>query len=309
MSQPLLQLTIARTPENFGPRRSYNVRSEMASGPRPRIRRSPSKMSDCSPRTVDLDELIDVEFVVQRGRFRNFLVKMFPIILGAWCAVMAVSTIWMDYQTRYKHDTELKYSNWAEAHGERFVPNNLPSISHMVDTLNTFRAQRTHTKPFDFIDNGFIRMDNRTPDYDTNLELDLLAIGSARVAAEAVRAGNEDAWNVFVPTDTIDLLAYNGEAFTDAVLVAGDEHALFPPSKTYKILNDGGLAVQHIPIHIDGADILKNYHKAFGGENVRVDCVQPGSNVIVATKNGKLPSFADARWAHANNNRYEIHYY
>lgn len=41
--QPLLQVTIARTPEHFGPRRQFNVKAEMASGPRPAYRRANSK--------------------------------------------------------------------------------------------------------------------------------------------------------------------------------------------------------------------------------------------------------------------------
>lgn len=285
MEQPLIQMTIARSENNFGPRRAYNVKSEMASGPRPQIRRMGSKTSVGQ---VDLD----LELVMRRAEGRWLNMRTLYILGAVWLLVMSVATVLMDYHTRVHHQSVQKYAHFAMSHGEKFVPAMLPSIHHTVDILGRFRQNKMPTNNLnDAMKEGFIFMDNRTPDFVNDIELDLLAVGQARVAAESVRADDPDGnWNVFVPTNLNDLLKYDGDSFTDAAIIGGSENIFFPPSKMFAMLNEEGLVIHHLGARATATNVVvQSYKKQFGEKNVRVDSVQPGVNIVLATKNGTIP--------------------
>lgn len=179
-----------------------------------------------------------------------------------------------------------RYERFAVAHNEKFAVEEMPTVTHIVDTLTAFRRERSGD------DNGFINMDNKSPEPPTK-ELELLAIGPAKVAAEALRFEDKQNWSVFVPTSITELLAYKGKSFADSVIIGGEDNINFPPKNTRKILNEKGVAVHQIPLNssfmLNFDEIVKKYSEVFGEDRVRVDIVQPGSTLILASKNGELP--------------------
>jgi len=145
-------------------------------------------------------------------------------------------------------------------------------------------------------DDGVISK-NTTPDAflapkrqgkDADTPFDLLAIGTARVAAEAVRSEDSRPWNLFVPRTMAELRAYEGDSFVDAIVLAGDEQVYFPVSKSYSFLHEGGMIVHQIPPHIHGQPIYATYQRIFGKKNVRTEFIHAGSRIIVAVKEDQV---------------------
>lgn len=281
-----MSLTIARQNSDMGAaKRRFAVAAEMSSATRPKKPRATPRGSRSSSSSGTLE--LDLEMVLQRGPTYMFVVRYLPMILGVLCAIGAVGTCYADMNTRWSYSTQAKFASYARAHSETFRASQMPTIFKIVDTFIDYRNLQEMQAPQGdgVIVNNMTPGSARTPEAAAKKEsYDLLAIGSARVAAEAIRSEDTRPWNLYVPRTITELVDYTGDSFVDGIVVAGDEHAFFPASKSYSFLNDGGLLVQHLPAHINGRSIYESYQRVFGASNVRSEVIHAGSRMILAVK-------------------------
>lgn len=289
--EPFLSLTIARQNSDMRvqtTKRRFAVQAEMSSATRPKRKPAPKigrSTSSSSNRSVELD----LEVVMQRGPIYNFIVRYLPITLGIFCAIGAVASCYADMNTRWSYSTQAKFASYARAHSEPFRASQMPTIFKIVDTFIGYRNVQDMKAP----QGDGVIVNNMTPGaaFASSTEesakkenFELLAIGSARVAAEAIRSEDARTWNLYVPRTISELVDYAGGSFVDGIVLAGDQHAFFPAAKSYSFLHDGGLLVQHLPPHVNGRSIFASYQRVFGADNVRSESIHAGSRMIICEK-------------------------
>ena len=234
---------------------------------------------------------------MQRGPIYNFIVRFLPITLGIFCALGAVATCYADMNTRWSYSTQAKFASYARAHSEPFRASQMPTIFKIVDTFVGYRNLQDMKAP----QGDGVIVNNITPgaawssspaESAKKETFELLAIGSARVAAEAIRSEDARTWNLYVPRTISELVDYTGGSFVDGIVLAGDQHAFFPAAKSYSFLHDGGLLVQHLAPHVNGRSIFESYQRVFGADNVRSESIHAGSRVIICEKREFKPRSA-----------------
>jgi hypothetical protein len=228
----------------------------------------------------------------------RFILRFLPIFLGVLCGMLAVCTAYVDFNARWSYTTQARYAGFAKSHNEMWRPQQMPTIFKIVDILTDYRNMK---EQHDSLQNDGVVTPNATPQEflsrststnsnNAGLEkisdtpMDLLAVGTARVAAEAVRSDDPRPWNLYVPRTISELMNYDGDTFVDGIIVGGDEQAFFPVTKTYSFLHTGGIVVHQIPAHVDGRPIYAQYQMVFGRPNVRSEFISAGSRIIVARK-------------------------
>lgn len=293
--EPFLSLTIARQNSDMGAaKRRFAVASEMSSATRPKKARAQPRRSQSSSTRGNNEIGLDLEMVLQRGPIYMFIVRFFPIFCGIMCAIGAIATVYADLNTRWSYSTQAKFASYARAHSEPFRASQMPTIFKIVDTFTEYRTLQEMRAPQGdgvIVNNVTPGFSARTPEAEAKDDVfDILAIGSARVAAEAIRSEDARKWNLYVPRTISELVDYTGDAFVSGIVLAGDEHAFFPAAKSYSFLHDGGLVVQHLPPHMNGRAIYQSYERVFGKSNVRTQAIHAGSRLIIAVKHEFKPA-------------------